>query len=51
MRLGSVRAPYDAVVTASFTYKTSKGLKVTASLLAQLARPSDVRHLGIRMSH
>jgi hypothetical protein len=34
-QLGSVTAPYDAVVTASFTYKTSKGLKVTASLLVQ----------------
>jgi hypothetical protein len=30
-QLGSVGTPYDAVVTASFTYKTSKGLKVAAS--------------------
>ena len=34
-QLGSVGTPYDAVVTESFTYKTSKGLKVTASLLMQ----------------
>ena len=30
-QLGSVGTPYDAVVTASFTYKTTKGLKVAAS--------------------
>ncbi len=30
-QLGSVGTPYDAVVTASFTYKTSKGMKVAAS--------------------
>jgi hypothetical protein len=30
-QLGSVGTPYDAVLTASFTYKTSKGLKVAAS--------------------
>jgi hypothetical protein len=30
-QLGSVGTPYDAVVTASFTYRTSKGLRVAAS--------------------
>jgi hypothetical protein len=30
-QLGSVGSPYDAVVTASFTYQTSKGLRVAAS--------------------
>ncbi len=30
-RLDTIGTPYDAVVTASFTYQTSKGLKVTAT--------------------
>ncbi len=30
-QLDTIASPYDAVVTASFTYQTSKGLRVTAS--------------------
>ena len=30
-QLDTIGTPYDAVVTASFTYQTSKGLRVTAS--------------------
>ncbi len=39
-RLDTIGTPYDAVVTASFTYQTSKGLRVTASpnLLAGTTR-------------
>jgi hypothetical protein len=39
-RLDTIGTPYDAVVTASFTYQTSKGLRVNASpnLFAGTAR-------------